>query len=267
MTVKKIDLMKFVPWDDVLETLDALVEAGWEKDAALRLVAAKAQIRRRFKPGFILDDKLLGLTTSSASGANVVYIHPDRMKQVVKAHKQRPLAIAAFLHGIAVHELTHLDGRMGDGHSESYIAAREDLGAATAHLLPAVAVLVANLLRLPVKQTDKQRRLARLERSLARARQKANGCAKAKARVPQLQDEIRQLRAELDRALRDSRAPEPGDGQAAAVLERIAAALRAQPPAGVEPAYFDRFLTTHRPALRGLVRCALERQGHAPNPG
>jgi hypothetical protein len=40
MTVKKIDLMKFVPWDDVLETLDALVEAGWEKDAALDLVAS-----------------------------------------------------------------------------------------------------------------------------------------------------------------------------------------------------------------------------------
>ena len=40
MTTKKIDLLKFVPWDDVLETLDALAEAGWEKDAALDLVAS-----------------------------------------------------------------------------------------------------------------------------------------------------------------------------------------------------------------------------------
>ena len=45
-----------------------------------------------------------------------------------------PAAIAAFLHGVAVHELTHADGRMGAGHDEDYIVAREDLGAASAHL-------------------------------------------------------------------------------------------------------------------------------------
>ncbi len=235
--------------------------AAW--DATLRLVATEAQIRRRFKPGFILDDELLGLTTSSTSGANVVYIHPDRMKQVVKAHKQRPLAIAAFLHGIAVHELTHLDGRMGEGHSESYVAAREDLGAATAHLLPAIAVLVTNLLRLPQKKSDEQKRLERLERSLARTREKARGCKKAKAQVPELQAEIAQLRAELNQALRASGAPRPDPDPAAAVLERVAVALRAQPPAGVEPAYIDRFLNTHRPALHGLVRSALQRRGQA----
>jgi hypothetical protein len=37
---------------------------------------------------------------------------------VVRAHRERPLAVAAFLHGLAVHELTHLDGRMGEGHSD-----------------------------------------------------------------------------------------------------------------------------------------------------
>ncbi len=235
--------------------------AAW--DATLRLVATEAQIRRRFKPGFILDDELLGLTTSSTSGSNVVYIHPDRMKQVVKAHKQRPLAIAAFLHGIAVHELTHLDGRMGEGHSESYVAAREDLGAATAHLLPAIAVLVTNLLRLPQKKNAEQKRLERLERSLARARVKARGCKQAKAQVPELRAEIVQLRAELDQALRISGAPQPGADRAIAVLERVAAVLRAQPPAGVEPATIDRFLNTHRPTLLGLVRTGLERRGLA----
>ena len=30
---------KQIPWNEVLETLDALAEAGWEKDAALDLVA------------------------------------------------------------------------------------------------------------------------------------------------------------------------------------------------------------------------------------
>ena len=239
--------------------------AAW--DATLRLVAAEALIRRRFKPGFILDDELLGLTTSSASGANIVYIHPDRMKQVVKAHKQRPLAIAAFLHGIAVHELAHLDGRMGEGHSEAYVAAREDLGAATAHLLPAIAVLVANLLRLPVKKTDEQKRLARLERSLAKARDKAKGCSKARAQVPQLQQEIRQLRVELDQALVAAGAPEPGASEAELVLERVATVLRSRPPAGVEPDYIDRFLQRNGPALRGLVESALQRRARSTAPG
>jgi len=182
---------------------------------------------------------------------------------VVKAHKQRPLAIAAFLHGIAVHELTHLDGRMGEGHSEAYVAAREDLGAATAHLLPAIAVLVTNLLRLPQKKSDEQKRLERLERSLARAKEKAKGCKKAKAQLPELQAEIAQLRAELDQVLQASRAPQPDADPASAVLERVAAVLRAQPPTGVEPAYIERFLNTHRPALHGLVRTALQRRGQA----
>ncbi len=235
--------------------------AAW--DATLRLVATEAQIRRRFKPGFILDDELLGLTTSSGSGANVIYIHPDRMKQVVKAHKQRPLAIAAFLHGIAVHELTHLDGRMGEGHSEAYVAAREDLGAATAHLLPAIAVLVTNLLRLPQKKSDEQKRLERLERSLVRAKEKAKGCKQAKAQVPELQAEIAQLRTELDQALQVSGVPRPGGDKASAVLDRVAAVLRDQPPAGVEPTHIDRFLNTHRPALLGLVRAGLQHRGQA----
>ena len=245
--------------------------AAW--DATLRLVAAEAQIRRRFKPGFVLDDELLGLTTSTPSGGIVVYLHPDRMKQVVKAHKKRPLAIAAFLHGIAVHELAHADGRMGEGHSESYVAAREDLGAATAHLLPAIAVLVANLLRLPVKKSEEQKHLARLERSLARAREDSKGCVKAKARVPELQDEIRQLRAELDRAVSQAGVPDPGAimdpgvRRADMLLERVADVMRAAPPAGVNAAHIERFLFTHRPALRELVQSALERRGQAPAPG
>jgi hypothetical protein len=34
-------------------------------------------------------------------------------------------------------------------------------------------------------------------------------------------------------------------------------------PAGVDPTYIDRFLNTHRPALHGLVRSALQRRGLA----
>jgi len=128
-------------------------------------------------------------------------------------------------------------------------------------------VLVANLLRLPVKKTDEQKQLARLERSLAKAREKAKGCAKARAQVPQLQEEIRQLRTHLDQALVAAGAPEAGASRAELVLERVAAVLRAHPPAGVEPDYIDRFLQRNGPALRRLVQAALQRRARSTAPG
>jgi len=83
-------------------------------DATLRFVAAEARIRARFKPGLVLNDDLVGLAASSPGGGTAVYIHPDRFAQVAQAHREPPLAVAAFLHGVAVHELSHVDrGRMG----------------------------------------------------------------------------------------------------------------------------------------------------------
>ncbi len=35
-------------------------------DATLRMVAAEAQVRRTFKPGSVLDDEVIGLTSSGA---------------------------------------------------------------------------------------------------------------------------------------------------------------------------------------------------------
>jgi len=188
-------------------------------DATLRLVAAEARIRRRFKPGFVLDDELLGLTTSSASGTNVVYLHPDRFAQVVKAHGQRPLAIAAFLHGVACHELTHLDGRMGEGHSEEYVAAREDLGHATGHLLPAIAVLLTKVLGLKLKPTDEQKQIGKLERQLARARSKTKGSKRAQAVVERLEAELGRVRAELAEALERSAETRAACGHACPTCE------------------------------------------------
>jgi hypothetical protein len=46
------------------------------------------------------------------------------------------------------------------GHDESFVAAREDPGAATAHLLPAIAVLVRKLLRPPETPSEDARRVA-----------------------------------------------------------------------------------------------------------
>jgi hypothetical protein len=238
-------------------------------DATLRLVASEALIRRRFKPGFVLDDELLGLTTSTESGSNVVYLHPDRFEQVVKAHRERPLAIAAFLHGVAVHELTHLDGRMGKGHDEGFVTAREDLGHATGHLLPAIAVLVQRVLGLPVKPTDDQRRIAALERQIAKARADRRDVKRSASLIARLEAELAEARRELAEALAESArvreacagrcgtcgcAADADDGRAERVVDAVATALQARPPAGVDAAYVAGFVGRNRGVLVGIVR-------------
>jgi len=242
-------------------------------DATLRLVASEARIRRRFKPGFVLDDELLGLTTSASSGSIVVYIHPDRLQQVIKAHRERPLAIAAYLHGVACHELTHADGRMGKGHSEEFVAAREDLGHATGHLLPAIAVLVQNVLGLPVKASEDQRRIARLEAQLARARVQAKDTRRGAAEVERIQRELAEARAALadaeaesarvraacDRACGTCRCADPAER----VLDVAVGALAANPPTGVDSDYVGLFVDRHRDRLLEVVRASLGRRGVA----
>lgn len=241
-------------------------------DATLRLVATEARIRRSFKPGFVLDDELLGLTTTTSGQRAVVYLHPDRLEQVIKAHKLRPLAIAAYLHGVACHELTHLDGRMGKGHSEEFVSAREDLGHATGHLLPAIAVLVQNVLGLPVKASEDDKRIARLERQLAQAREKAGGSRKALAEVARLQGELDAARLSLSEALAESARVRAACGRACGcdhgqvpassdpairVVDAAVTALLTRPPAGVEVAYVAAFAGRHRAHLVELVRARL----------
>lgn len=143
-------------------------------DATLRLIAGEGRIRRRFSPGFVLDDRVTGLASlEQVPGAErraVVYVHPDTLKSVVTAHKSRPMSIAYWLHGLGCHELTHLDGRMGEGHSESFISNREELGFATSHLLPPLAALVERVLQLggTAAQTKANRPRATQGRGAAR---------------------------------------------------------------------------------------------------
>jgi hypothetical protein len=236
-------------------------------DATLRLVAGEARIRRRFKPGFVLDDEVIGLTATSGSGA-VVYLHPDRLEQVVKAHRERPLAIAAFLHGVAVHELTHLDGRMGRGHDESFVVAREDLGHATGHLLPAIAVLVTKVLGLPVKPGAEAKRIAALERQLARAKAERTEGKKVQASVVRLEAELAEARRELDAAREESRrvttacgdhcsaCQTPDSTSAARAIDAATDVLRRRPPPGVDAAYVDAFVTRNRATLMAIVQQA-----------
>lgn len=154
-------------------------------DATLRLIGQEARIRRRFRPDFVLDDEAVGLTETTPGGQNVIYVHPDRLAEVVRAHRERPITLAAFLHGLACHELAYLDGRMGQGHDEEYIVAREDLGAATAHLLPVIARLAVRVLKLPESEAP-----AREENEKLRTRL---------AKLEAVQDEQRRCRRRLAR--------------------------------------------------------------------
>ena len=220
-------------------------------DGTLRMVATEARIRRSFRPGFVLDDNVVGEAVERPGGRRFVFIHPDRMAQVVKAHRERPLALAAFLHGVAVHELTHLDGKMGDGHDEEFISRREDLGAATAHLLPAIAVLATKLLRLPERESEDTRRIAKLEKQLVVAREAVKAERAANAALVRERERAGRVLVEPTVAPLVS-----ATSSAERLLEVAVGALRARPPAGVEAAYIDGFLARNRGALLGIVRGA-----------
>ncbi|MDP2317142.1 MAG: hypothetical protein Q8P41_29915 [Pseudomonadota bacterium] len=218
-------------------------------DGTLRMVATEARIRRTFRPGFVLDDNVVGEAVERPGGRRFVFIHPDRFAQVAKAHRERPLALAAFLHGVACHELTHIDGKMGDGHDEEFISRREDLGAATAHLLPAIAVLVSKLLRLPERESEELKRAARLERQVAELRE---GAREAKRSLAALTRE----RDRLAGNLATTRAADTGGSRAERMLEAAVVALRERPPAGIEASYVEKFVGRHREGLLEIVRAS-----------
>jgi hypothetical protein len=143
-------------------------------DATLRLVAAQGGIRRAFKPGFVLDDSVRGLAAIERApdrpAASVIYVHPLRLDDVIKSHRERPLLIAYWLHALACHELTHHDGLMDEGHSENFVANREQLGSEIAGLL------------LPIAQRAVPRPLSKGHRAAALG---AGRCARADPRVPE----------------------------------------------------------------------------------
>ena len=175
------------------------------------------------------------------------------------------MAIAAFLHGVAVHELTHLDGRMGRGHDESFVVAREDLGHATGHLLPAIAVLVTKVLGLPVKPGVEAKRIAALERQLARAKAERVEGRNAQAAVARLQADLAEAQRELAEARDDSARVQLScsahcarcDDPAVPILNAAAAALRTARPAGADAEYVEGFLQRYSEKLRIVVVGAL----------
>lgn len=209
-------------------------------DGVLRLVASEARMRRAFRPGFVLDDNVVAEANRRPNGTSYVLIHPDRMAQVVKAHKERPIAIAGFLHAVACHELTHVDGKMGDGHDEEFVARREDLGFATAHLLPAIAILVQKLLRLPERKGADARRVVRLERQ-----------------VGELRAAVAEGKRLVARLSRSAPAPAPAPAvRSSSILRTVVRQVAANPPAGWTRAEIVAFADRHEAHLARLVSAA-----------
>ena len=68
---------KQIPWDEVLATLDALADAGWEKDAALDLVSkliddALPMVKARSSS----DSPVLSPTQATASASRTTRSRP-----------------------------------------------------------------------------------------------------------------------------------------------------------------------------------------------
>jgi hypothetical protein len=165
--------------------------------------------------------------------------------------------------------LTHLERRRGQGHREAFLSAREDLGHATGHLLPAITVLVQKVFALPVKPTDDQRRVAGLERQLARALEARQDGKRAAAEVVRLQRALDEARAalteaEAERARVRTACEAPrgtcactANAPAARVVDAAVGALLSRPPAGADADEVRSLARCHRASLIGLVRARL----------
>ncbi|MCY0994693.1 hypothetical protein OV203_46640 [Nannocystis sp. ILAH1] len=220
-------------------------------DAILRLMASEGGIEYRFKPGFVLEDGVVGMCAQGKNGG-IIYVNPDRFKEYATAHAERPMALASFLHQLAAHELAHLQRGGGDGHSEEFSSTREALGRSTAHLIPAFAVLCASVLRLPVKESPEQTQIRELKKQLER------GGGAGKGDVGRLRQQIARLEAERAAALADaarasSRAVSRSCPDCVRRVEEAVQVLRRHLPADLPRARLERLVTSHREKLAAMV--------------
>lgn len=210
--------------------------AAW--DGVVRLLCAEANIRRRYYPGFLLDDTANGMVAVGRRGS-VVYVNPFRFGDAIRAHRERPIAIASWIHGLACHELTHLDGRMSEWHNENFSIARESLQKETAHLIEPISVLLRNVLKLPANRTVQETRLAELESELA----------KCKKKTP----EHRELREQLARLQEQLAAANLAASQASARVAESRCPCRDASPDDAEPSGEDRMLATPASVLEAVL--------------
>jgi len=172
-------------------------------DITLRMIAQEGGVQIPFRPGFVLDDTVRGVCASEGEAGsyefrNYVMVHPDRLKETVKAHKNHPNAIATYLHTVACHEIAHLP-RIGQGHNESFVVAREDLAFGTAHLLPAIEKAVVKTLKLDPKPSKALRK----KLNAARREGRKQGRDQYRDKVKKLRKQLRELEADAAKDDRD----------------------------------------------------------------
>jgi uncharacterized coiled-coil DUF342 family protein len=147
---------------------------------------------------------------------------------------------------------------------------------ATAHLLPAIAVLVQKVLGLPVKPSAEAKRIGQLERQLARLKERAGEGRQAEAEVGRLRAEIDALRADLaDARAESARVREDSAGRcrgcrceggeaqaeprdrAEEIVEMALSALISSPPPGVSAEEVRAFGRRQWEGLVGVVGGAM----------
>jgi len=174
-----------------------------------RLIAEESHVTIPFTPGFILENMARAMasreTTSTGRDHYLILINPDGYSDYVEAHKERPFAIAGYLHTLACHELSHLPtlgtfDNPDQAHGQEFIREREALGVDTAHLLPllelAVVKILPNVTRVavPGEARESSTKVKSLEAMLARVRRENQ---EAGVRAKAAQQEAAGLRGEL----------------------------------------------------------------------
>lgn len=160
--------------------------AAWDFTVRAIMSAAATQARwprlRKLSVGFVLDNEVLGLTDKTGS---FVMVNPHALARVAESYQDRPFIVAAWLHGLACHEIAHamrITSDASSAHNESWSIVREMLADSTLFLIPVIEEAAATLLKL--KRRTRRRgprtaeavdnavadKLAQTERDLAEAR-------------------------------------------------------------------------------------------------
>lgn len=128
--------------------------------------------------GFVLDPEVLGLCRKDG---RFVMVNPLALEKVADTYKDRAFVVAAWLHGVACHEIAHamyIRGQNGSAaHNTDWSIIRENLANDTLFLLPAIEEGVARVLKLKRRRARRPQapgtddaRIAALEASLAEAK-------------------------------------------------------------------------------------------------
>lgn len=158
---------------------------AWDYTVRAVLAAANASVTNqwyrieRLGVGFVLDSEVLGLTRQDGK---FVMVQPLAFEKIAEVYRDRPFVVAAWLHGVACHEIAHameMQGKGNNGHDQDWSIIRENLASETLFLLSVIEAACAKLLKLkkPRKRReigasagDVDARVARLESALAEAR-------------------------------------------------------------------------------------------------